>query len=104
MMLRTPMIQIVRRPSDWTVVSSGIVCHEPSGLLFELVAGARFKSEDAAPADRLHARPFVVGDAAMPITSEAREQLVTEAVLMTLFFGRYLVPRDITPREQTHAA
>jgi hypothetical protein len=97
------MIQIVRQPSDWTVVSSGIVCHEPSGLLFELVPGARFKSEDAAHPDRLSARSFVVGDDATPITSEAREQLVTEAVLMTLFFARYLVPRDITSREQTHA-
>jgi hypothetical protein len=98
------MIQIVRQPSDWTPVSSGIVCHEPSGFLFELAPGARFTSEDAAPPDRLSARSFVVGDDAAPVTSEARDQLATEAVLMTLFFGRYLVPRDITRKEQTHAA
>jgi hypothetical protein len=81
-----------------------MICHEPSGLLFELTPGARFESEDAAPPDRLSAKSFVVGDQTKPVTPETREQLATEAVLMTLFFGRYLMPRDITPKEQTHAA
>lgn len=98
------MIQIVRQPSDWTAVSRGIVCHEPSGLLFELMPDAPFNSGGVASPDRLSARSYVVGGAAAPVTPEAREQLATEAVLMTLFLGRYLLPRDITPREQTHAA
>jgi hypothetical protein len=104
MMPRIHMLQIVRQPSDWTAVSRNIVCHEPSGLLFELMPGARFGSEDAAPPDRLFAKSFVVGGTTVPITPEVREQLAAEAVLMALFLGRYLVPRDITPKEQTHAA
>jgi hypothetical protein len=98
------MIQLVRKPSDWTPVARDIVCHEPSGLLFELVPGVQFQSEDAAPPDRLSAKSFVVGDQTRPVTPDVREQLASEAVLMTLFLGRYLVPRDITPKEQTHAA
>ncbi|MEA2992794.1 MAG: hypothetical protein QOD40_1714, partial [Alphaproteobacteria bacterium] len=69
-----------------------------------LMPGARFGSEDAAPPDRLSAKPFVVGDDTTPVTPETREQLAAEAVLMILFLGRYLLPRDITSREQTHAA
>jgi hypothetical protein len=99
-----PMIQFVRKPSDWTPVTRRIVCHEPSGLLFELVPGARFGSEDAAPADRLSANSFVLGDQIKAVTPEIREQLATEAVLMTLFLGGYVMPRDIKPKEQTHAA
>jgi hypothetical protein len=66
--------------------------------------GARFESEDMAPPDRLHAKSFVVGDATAPVTVDAHEQLGSEAVVMTLFLGRYVMPRDITPKEQTHAA
>jgi hypothetical protein len=99
-----PMIQFVRKPSDWTPVTRRIVCHEPSGLLFELVPGARFGSEDEAPADRLSANSFGLGDHITPVTPEIREQLATEAVLMTLFLGRYIMPREFNPKEQTHAA
>ena len=98
------MMQIIRQPSDWTKVSRGIVCHEPSGLLFEIMPGRGFTATDAAPPDRLCAKSFVLGSEATPPAADALEALSAEAVLMILFFDRYVVPRDVTPREQANAA